>query len=475
MAKLTSRNPANGDELGTVTLSTKADVLLAVTAARKAFPDWANTPLPKRILVISKLAGLLKKTQDKLAKLITLEMGKPLVEAKDEIATFSLPFLKDLAKNAPRWLADEVLHTAKNGKEVSLIRHTPIGVVGVIKPWNFPVDTALWAIAPALLTGNTVVFKPSESVPLTSKLLAELIWQAGVPKDVFQILYGRAQVGEMLTDSHLNMIAFTGSNAVGSLIAAKCAAKMIKCVLEMGGSSPALVARDADLDFAAKAIVYGRFSNNGQACDSIKRVFVESRVASKLSNRIVKLVKALRVGNPLEKGVDLGPLVNQKQLETFEVQVTQGVVQGGRIIAGGRRLREGDYAKGWFHEPTVMIHVHSKMNIMQEEVFGPLLPICEVENFNAAVRQANQSHFGLTAAVFTKSLTTWQQAEKGLQAGSVFLNESVYMTPSSPWSTVKQSGLGVERGKYGLWEYTVKKHVYLNRAGTKDRSNWFPY
>ena len=185
-------------------------------------------------------------------------------------------------------------------------------------------------------------------------------------------------------------------------------------------------------------------------------MFVETRVASKLSNRIVKLVKALRVGNPLEKGVDLGPLVNQKQLETFEVQVTQGVVQGGRIIAGGRRLREGDYVKGWFHEPTVMIHVHSNMNIMQEEVFGPLLPICEVENFKQAIRQANQNPNQVSAAVFTKTKANWEMAEQELKTGRIYLNEAT-------------------RRPLIDMTYTVKKHVYLNRAGTKDRSNWFPY
>lgn len=475
MAKLISRNPSNGDELGFTNLSTKADVLMAVSVARKAFPEWSATPLKKRLLIIAKLAELLKKNQDKLAKTISLEMGKPLVEAKEEISVLTVPFLKDLVKNAPKWLADEVIHTGKGGKEVSLIRHSPVGLVGIIKPWNFPIDIAMWSIAPALLAGNTVVFKPSESASLVTKLLADLIWQAGVPKDVFKVLYGRGQIGEMLIDTHLDMVVFTGSSQVGAQIAQKCATKMIKCVLEMGGSSAAIVARDADLDFAAKAIVYGRFFNNGQSCDSIKRVFVESRVASKLTNRIVKLVKALRVGNPLDKKIDLGPLVSQKQLETFEEQVTKGVVQGGRIVAGGRRLREGDFAKGWFHEPTVMIHVHSKMAVMEEEVFGPLLPICEVESFKQAVRMANQSIYGLTAAVFTKNQANWQLAEQGLRVGSVLLNDSVYINEQSPWSGVKQSAMGVERGKYGLWEYTVKKHVYLNRGKLSDRPNWFPY
>src|SRR3989304_6617063 len=257
MAKLISRNPANGDELGFTNLSTKADVIMTVSAARKAFSDWAATPLKKRIQVIAKLAELLKKNQDKLAKTISLEMGKPLTEAKDEIGALDIPFLKDLVKNAPKWLADEVIHTAKGGKEGSLIRHAPVGLVGIIKPWNFPLDIAMWSIAPALLAGNTVVFKPSESASLVTKLLADLIWQAGVPKDVFKVLYGRAAIGEMLTDSHLDMVAFTGSSAVGAQIAQKCATKMIKCVLEMGGSSAAIVAPGAGFGFFAKAPFFG--------------------------------------------------------------------------------------------------------------------------------------------------------------------------------------------------------------------------
>jgi acyl-CoA reductase-like NAD-dependent aldehyde dehydrogenase len=262
---------------------------------------------------------------------------------------------------------------------------------------------------------------------------------------------------------------------VGNEILKKCALSFKKYVLEMGGSSPALVAADADLDLAVNSIVWGRFFNSGQSCDAIKRVFVESKVAQKFTDKLVKAVEKLRIGDPSQKNIDLGPLSSQAQLKKIQDQVTKGVVQGGRIVSGGRRMREEPFINGFYHEPTVMVFVNPKMDIMQEEVFGPVLPICEVANFNEAIKGANNSIYGLSAAVFTKDKAKMDLALSKLQVGMIYQNEAIVITPGNPWYGTKQSAMGVERGKYGLLEYTHKQHLYFNKTAYKNRPYWFPY
>jgi len=234
--------------------------------------------------------------------------------------------------------------------------------------------------------------------------------------------------------------------------------------LELGGSSPAIVCRDADLELAAETIVSSRFANCGQVCNAVKRVFVERGVAAKLTKLIVAKVAKLKVGNPLDEATEMGPLVSEKQLKRFEDQVTKGVVQSGRIILGGRRLREGEWLKGYFHQPTVMIHVHSKMAVMQEEVFGPMLPICEVENLNQAIRYANQNEYGLTAVGFTTSRQNAERIVGEVVAGGTYINKDVAFYPGSPWTGLKESGFGTAGGKHGLWEFTHKRHVHLEQV-----------
>ncbi len=473
MAKLNSINPTNGEVLGSVKIATKDEVLKTVARSRQGFQKWREVPLPKRAKILLKVSELLRNNASKLGKMITLEMGKPLTEAIDEVQASS-ETVKYFAIKGPQYLADESIGDKKTNLS-SLIHYKPRGVVAAIKPWNFPVDTAMLAIAPALLAGNSVVFKPSQYVPLVSEELAKLIWQAGVPKDVFYILQGRALVGAMLVDSRVDMVSFTGSTQVGQEIAQKCSARFIKYVLELGGSSAAIVCRDADLDLAAKAIVWGRFSNNGQVCSAIKRVFVEEPVADKLIEKLEAKVKELRVGNPLDNKTDSGPLVSEKQLKSFEQQVTRGVIQGGRITVGGRRLRDEQHAKGYFHEPTLIIHVTNRMEIMQEEVFGPLLPVCRVENIIKAVKAANDSKYGLTAAVFTQFKVKAKEIMRKLEVGSVYVNDVSVLPPEAPWGGLKQSGAGVEGGKFGIWEFVHKTHWHLNMTAQKTRDYWFPY
>lgn len=470
MPELKSINPADGSVLGSVRISTKAEIETAVAAAKKAWPGWRGLSRLKRAQYLTKLAGLLRNNRRQIAELITREMGKPIIQSLDEVETTAADILYN-AKAGPKLLADEVLAKAKG--ITSLLRYDPVGVVAAVKPWNYPVNTPMLAVAPALIAGNCLIFKPSDYTSLTGKKLAELIWQSGVPREVFQAVYGGGKIGEMLVNQPVDMVTFTGSSRVGQEIAQKCAPRLVKFSLELGGSTPAIVLRDADLELAANAIVWGRFNNAGQVCNAIKRVFVERGAAGKLTALIAAKVARLVVGNPLDKSTDVGPLVSEKQLKLFENQVTRGVVQGGRIIVGGRRIREGQLARGWFHQPTVIIHVNPRMEIMQEEVFGPMLPVCEVDNLNQAINFANQSPYGLTAVGFTKNRASADRIVNEVVAGGSYINEEVAFYPGSPWTGLKNSGFGTVAGKHGLYEFTHKRHVHLDHTGRKTRDYWF--
>lgn len=447
MAKLSSINPSNGEVLGSVKIATKLDIEEAVKTARIGFEKWREVPLEKRGKILLKTAELIKKNAKNLAKQISLEMGKPLTEAEDEVKG-AVADIKNTIKIGLKVLQDEVLVP-----KTSRLKYEPVGVVALIKPWNFPLSVPLNALVPALLAGNSVIFKPSEYVPLVTDMWVKLLWQAGIPKDVLQLLHGRGLVGQMLADSQIDMVSFTGSTAVGQEIANKCAARLLKFVLELGGSSPAIVSGDADLEKTAEAIVSGRFLNCGQVCCAIKRVFVEKKVYDKLINLLSEKIKKL----------ELGPLVSESQLKKFEQQITRGIIQGGRIIVGGRRMRDEKHIKGFFHEPTLMIHVNNKMEIMRQETFGPVLPVMEAESFDQAIKLANDSDFGLTTAVFTQSKEKIAKAFKELVAGTVYINTTFAAPVGSTWVGLKKSGFGTEGGKHGIWEFVHKKHWYVER------------
>ncbi len=495
MAKLVSVNPATGEELGGVKIATKAEVEASVGKARKGYLRWREEPLEKRAKILLKFSRLVKKEASGLAKLVTTEMGKPITEATDEVlgTVEEIEYLVGLGADI---LKDEVVepkltisecktmekkasedrldYLAKKGrKKIGVVRYDPYGVVAMIKPWNFPVELVSLSVVSALIAGNSVVFKPSEYVPLISQKLAKLLWQAGVPRDVFQVIYGRGQVGAMLVDSQIDKVSFTGSTEVGKEIAEKCASRFVRYTLELGGSSPVIVCQDADLELAVNGVVFQRFFNCGQVCAAAKRVFVEQSIADKFIKKLVAKVEKLTVGDPSDKKNNLGPLVSQKQLKKLQDQVTKGVVQGGRILVGGRRMRDEEYISGFYHEPTVMTYVRPSMDIMKEEVFGPVLPICTVDSYKQAIKYANQSQYGLTAMVFTKSKKKASQFFKEVQAGGLTVNEVGAWNVKACFGGVKQSGVGVELGKHGIWEFTQKKFLRLDTSSDKTRPWWF--
>ena len=494
MAKLVSVNPANGKSVGSVKIATKAEVELAVEKAKKGFEVWREVPLEKRKKIMLKFAGLLKKNSKQLSKMVTGEMGKPIKEAMDEVMG-TAEEVEYLANLAGEILKDEVIdpdlnvskHNAmernasedrldylskKGHKKVGVLRYGPMGVVGMIKPWNFPVNLLADSVTPALMAGNSVVYKPSEYVPLVSEAVAKLLWQAGVPKDAFVMIHGRGMVGAMLVDCEVDKVSFTGSTEVGQEIAEKCATRLIPCTLELGGSSPAIVCKDADLELAVNGVLHQRFYNCGQVCASAKRVIVEKSVADKFTKMLIEAVNKLKVGDPMDKKTDIGPLVSQRQLKRLQKQVTKAVVQSGRILQGGRRMRDDEHADGYYHEPTVMVYVRPSMNIMQDEVFGPVLPICTVDNFKQAIKVANNTKFGLTAMVFTKSKKNAMQFFKDVEAGGLTVNEVGAWNVKACFGGVKQSGMGVELGKHGIWAFAHKHYLRLDTSNEKSREHW---
>jgi len=495
MAKLKSINPVNEKELGSVKIATKAEVEEVVKVAKKAQKKWQERSLVQRAKMMIRAAALLDKNASRLGKLISEEMGKPLKSGISEVKE-SAEDIRVLTRKAARVLRDEVIEpklpasklkqmevqkvankieylTKKGIKVASVIRYDAVGVVGAIKPWNYPINTTVVSLVPALMAGNSVIFKPSDYVPLISNELMKIFWQAGVPKDVLQIIHGRGQVGAMLVDSEIDMVSFTGSSEVGKEIAGKCSQSFKKYVLELGGSSPAIVCKDADLDLAVEEIVFGRFVNCGQVCAAIKRVFVVEAVSEKFIEKLAEKIRELKVGDPMDKKTNVGPLVSKKQLKKLQDQVTRGVVQGGRIIVGGRRMREEPFIDGYYHEPTLMIHVTPRMDIMQEEVFGPVLPVNVVDTFDRAIKFANRNKHGLTAACFTKSRKKAEKAMKKLKAGSVCINKAWSFNARACFGGVKESGVGVELGKHGIWAYSQIKHIKVDNTIDKTRDYWF--
>ncbi len=360
MEKLVSYNPANGKRVGEVKISTKKDVNDSVKQAKKAFLSWKETSITKRVGYIEEFRKKILADRKNLAKLVTQEMGKPYRETLDDIL-WDRNFLKYYIKEGPKALQDEIIFKKKDTE--SRVVYEPFGVCGVIAPWNFPLGMAIWGIIPNIIAGNTVVFKPSEYTSLCSQRLVELLWQTGLPKGVVNIVHGNGKVGKMLVDSQIDLLWFTGSSKVGQEIYEKCAKKFIKCLLELGGSSPAIVFADVDLDYVIDNLYWARFLNNGQVCDAVKRCFVEEKIFDKFVRNFADLLKTKKLGNPFSD-VDFGPLVSQKQLEFLEGQVQDAVKKGAKVILGGKRPTGKKFKNGSFYLPTILTNVSFNMRVM---------------------------------------------------------------------------------------------------------------
>jgi succinate-semialdehyde dehydrogenase / glutarate-semialdehyde dehydrogenase len=454
MAIIKSVNPANKKILGKVEVFTKAEIKEAVEGARNAKEAWGELGVAGRVRLMKKVYDAFYKRRDELAKMDSSEMGFPITQCNDFNLGDAFSYFKWYLDNAEKYLSPET--TLDTKKEVHKVYYDPKGVVAVIQPWNYPFCQWVWSAVPNLLVGNTVVYKPSEEVPLSAKLIEEIVGKSGLPKGVLSFVYGDGKVGEYLVNQDIDLIVFTGSTSTGQKLYKIAAEKFTPVLLELGGSAPGIVFEDVDADKVAETVYWQRFANCGQACDGLKRLIVHKDVAADLTEKLkVKLEKS-KIGDPLDKDTFFGPLVSEKQLKLIEEQVKDAVSKGAKIVTGGKRPKG---LKGFYFEPTLLTDIKPDMHVWQEEVFGPVLPVVTFKTENEAVKLANDTKYGLGSYVYTKDLKRAQRVAEKIETGMVSVNGANYVLPMNPFGGNKMSGLGREHGKWGLRELCNNKVI----------------
>ncbi|BBW95909.1 alpha-ketoglutaric semialdehyde dehydrogenase GucD [Geobacillus icigianus] len=458
-----SINPANTyDIVGYVQQSGIEDLNAAVEAAGRAQPAWRKLSGPKRGEYLFRAADVLEQRLDEIAETMTREMGKTLPEAKGEVQR-GVNILRYYAGEGMRSIGEVIPST--DSEALMLTTRVPLGVVGVITPWNFPVAIPIWKIAPAIIYGNTVVFKPAQETAVTAAKIVECLDEAGLPSGVVNLVMGKGSVigNAMAEHPHIHAITFTGSNDVGKTIAQKAVARGAKYQLEMGGKNPVIVLEDADLDRAVEATISGGLRSTGQKCTATSRVFVQSAIYEPFKQRLLARIKELTIGNGLADGVWMGPCASQKQLETVLYYIQKGIEEGATLLCGGRRLDDGEFGTGFYVEPTVFENVSPNMTIAREEIFGPVLALIKVETFEEALALANDTPFGLSASIFTQNIGKMLTFIQDIEAGLVRINEeSAGVELQAPFGGMKQSSShSREQGRAAIEFFTAIKTVFV--------------
>jgi acyl-CoA reductase-like NAD-dependent aldehyde dehydrogenase len=473
---LVSVDPSTGEEIGRVPLLDANDVAAAVARARAAQPAWAKLSYNDRARFILRAREIVLEQVDEIANLISRETGKPVTEAIAMEVVPTLDLMHYFAANAKQILKRKRVGLGQYNymARTSYLVYKPLGVVGIISPWNFPWATPLDEVVMALMAGNAVVVKPSELTPLTALKIADVFRQAQLPDGLLEIVTGDGSTGSALVEAGVNKIMFTGSVNTGKRVAEAAAKHLTPVVLELGGKDPMIVFEDANLENAARAAIWGAFCNSGQACASIERCYVHESIAAKFVDLVVKETKLLKQDKPSTGDIDVGAMTNQEQLEIVEDHVSDAVAHGAEVRTGGHRLNKSE---GWFHEPTVVTGVDHSMKLMRDETFGPVLPIMTFRTEEEALRLANDSIYGLTASVFTGSIDRGKRIAEQLDAGTVMVNEVVYThaVAQTPWGGVKQSGYGRTHGSLGLLELVSAQHIHVNAMPGLADVWWFPY
>ena len=506
--ELISFNPATGQEVGRVAVASPDDVNATVERSRDVFHKWKTTTFAERKALIMRAREVILADIDGIAKLISAESGKPFGEAiAMEIAPV-LDLMQWIARGAEKMLRPKRVGIGMYGLlgRSSKIIYKPYGVVGIIPAWNYTFSIPLGEAVTAVMAGNSVVLKPSELTPLVGEKIGEIFEKAGAPDGLVQIVHGAGETGAALVDAAPDKLMFTGSVATGKKIAKAAAENLTSTVLELGGKDPMIVFEDANLELAAGAAVWGAFCNAGQSCSSVERLYVQESVAEKLSELIVERTRALKQGSGESEDVSIGPMSSERQLKIVKDHVEAFREAGAKIEIGGRRssecasptVREGDTIKSdvsplltrgpaqaadknvrvpLFYPPTVITGATNDMRPMQEETFGPTLPIATFKTEEEAIRLANDSEFGLTASVWTKDHARGRRVAEQIEAGSVCINEVLYThgIGQTPWGGFKNSGRGRTHGIEGLMELVQPQHIHTNRIALLPDPWWMPY
>jgi acyl-CoA reductase-like NAD-dependent aldehyde dehydrogenase len=474
-------SPATLKKIGEVAVNSQAEVQAAVAAAREAFRVWSALNLKPRARVLLSARDLFLRHREELIELICKENGKPRLEALVEI-TYVCDIITFYAKRARRFLAPQRItpHLLRNKKVTT--QYQPRGVIGMITPWNYPLILTIGEAIPALAAGNAVVIKPSEWTPMIAARGAEIMQEAfqaaSLPTGILQVVNGYGETGGALVDE-ADMIAFTGSVRTGKAVAERAARRLIPVSLELGGKDPMIVLRDADLERAANAAVWGAFTNSGQVCISVERVYVEDAVAEDFTRRVVEKTRDLRQGSDVTEintnhRVDVGAMTFPKQIETVEDHIRDARLRGARVLTGGRRNPD---LPGRFYEPTVLANVDHSMKVMTDETFGPVLPIMRVKDADEALRLANDTTYGLNASVWTRDKPKGERIAAQVEAGITCVNDVLvgFGVSDAPSGGLKESGIGKRHGAEGIRRFCHQQVIVTDRFGLKREPLWYPY
>ena len=466
------RNPANLDEVvASIPLSTREETAETIAAAQAAFPAWRDTPAPQRGRILLRAMQIMEAEKEELARMLTREEGKTYTNSLGEVMK-AVKVLEFMAGETRR-LGGEFL-PSELPKNFAYTMRQPLGVVGLITPWNFPVSIPVWKMAPALAAGNTVVFKPATLTPLTAARVVDMFARAGIPPGVVNLVNGAGgECGdELVNHPGVRAISFTGSNDVGSQIYARGAATMKKCQCEMGGKNPLVVLADADLPLVVESALLGAFASTGQRCTATSRVIVEEKIADAFVKALAERAGKLRVGDGLEPGVDMGPAVDESQLKT-DLRYMEIGKQEGQLVLGGERLSGLAHDRGWFVAPTIFDHVSSNSRIAQEEIFGPVLSVIRVRDFEEALVVANSVRYGLSSALYTNDAAKIFEFIERIETGITHINSATVGGEAHlPFGGVKSTGVGArEMGHVALDFYTELKTVYIDYTGRKRESS----
>ena len=470
-----NRNPANCDEvLCESPQSTAEETALAIEAAHNAFPGWKETTGPKRGKILFQAVNLLQERAEELATVLTKEEGKTLKDSRGEVQR-AINILEFCAGEG-RKLRGATIPSELSNTFIYTVRE-PIGAVGLITPWNFPVAIPVWKIAPALVSGNTVVFKPAELTPLCAVKLIEIFQEAGIPPGVLNLVLGSGQIvgNSIVNDPRIDAISFTGSNEVGCGIYEKGSRRGIRIQCEMGGKNPIVILADADLELAIEGVVQGGFGSTGQRCTAASRVIVEESIAEEVVEALRKRAAKIRIGDGMNPDTDIGPLVDDNQLRRVLEYIEIGKQEGAQLIYGGKQLQHSPLNHGFFVEPTLFDHVNSSMRIAREEIFGPVVSILRTKSFENAIEIANAVPFGLSASIYTQDIARAMRFVDLAEVGKVHINSStIGGEAQAPFGGTKATGIGPREQGLEVFEfYTEIKTVYLDYTGKKRSGSFY--